>query len=98
MHVLWRKPFCPGSGYYNYFYPFRPPLGESRTEPMLPFRCVFFKVGMEECGKQETQELKAYIERQRRGPDLARLRCSAVADAAWSQRYPFKEILMSCHG
>ena len=44
------------SQYYNYFYPFRPPLGESRSE------------------------LKAYLEQQKRGPDLARLRCSALAD------------------
>jgi len=42
--------------FYDYFYPFRPPNGESRSE------------------------LKAYIERQKRGPDLARLRCSAEAD------------------
>mmetsp|Transcript_104238 Transcript_104238/g.185208 ORF Transcript_104238/g.185208 Transcript_104238/m.185208 type:complete len:1111 (-) Transcript_104238:238-3570(-) len=42
--------------FYDYFYPFRPPNGESRPE------------------------LKAYIERQKRGPDLARLRCSAAAD------------------
>lgn len=42
--------------YYDYFYPFRPPHGESRPE------------------------LKAYLERQKRGPDLARLRCSSQAD------------------
>lgn len=50
------KPEDDDGAYYNYFYPFRPPLGESRPE------------------------LKAYLERQKRGPDLARLRCSAVAD------------------
>ncbi|CAE7627223.1 CPK4 [Symbiodinium pilosum] len=55
------------SCYYNYFYPFRPPLGESRTE------------------------LKAYIERQRRGPDLARLRCSAVADDLVKDLLTFEE-------
>ncbi|CAE6926914.1 CPK4 [Symbiodinium sp. CCMP2592] len=55
------------SCYYNYFYPFRPPLGESRAE------------------------LKAYIERQRRGPDLARLRCSAVADDLVKELLTFDE-------
>lgn len=53
--------------YYNYFYPFRPPLGESRTE------------------------LKAYLERQKRGPDLARLRCSAAADDLVKEMLSYEE-------
>lgn len=44
------------ANYYDYFYPFRPPHGESKPE------------------------LKAYLERHKRGPDLARLRCSGQAD------------------
>lgn len=53
--------------YYNYFYPFRPPLGESRSE------------------------LKAYLERQKRGPDLARLRCSAAADDLVKEMLAYEE-------
>ena len=44
-------------------------------------RCEYCS-GLSTVAKSLGEELKAYIERQRRGPDLARLRCSAVADAA----------------
>lgn len=46
----------PDDCYYDYFYPYRPPDNETRSE------------------------LKAYLERQKRGPDLARLVCSAACD------------------